>query len=100
MDRTTKAFVIAACSVIIAVPVIWLGAQVVNSIQRAQQQRQLEDHEAEVFRQKQRYGPCSRRVDREGARLLDETEGWRGDLEKRGWISACQKSRLPVEEFE
>ena len=27
MDKTTKGFVIAACSVVIAVPVVWIGSQ-------------------------------------------------------------------------
>lgn len=100
MDKTTKNFVIAACSVVIAAPVVWLGVQVINGINRAQQQRLQDELRAEQIRQSQRYGPCSRRIDREGARLLDETEGWRGIQEKTAWTAACQKSFLPIAEFE
>jgi len=33
MDKTTKGFVIAACSVIIATPVVWIGMQVLEQVQ-------------------------------------------------------------------
>ena len=107
MDKTTKVFVIGSCSVVIAIPVIWIGSQVINGIQRSANQRQLNAAQEELNaaqeeleRRAKRLVPCSNRIFREASRLLDEQDGVEMEFEKEAWIEDCKRSRLPVEEFE
>ncbi len=100
MDKTTKAFVIGACSVVIAIPVIWIGSQVINGIQRSANQRQLNEVQRELDRRMKRFVPCSNRIFRESSRLLEEQYGLEMELERNAWIEDCKRSRLPVDEFE
>ena len=62
MDKTTKAFVIAACSVVIATPVVWVGLQVVQQMQinaaRVAAEKKAAAEAAETNRQLDRLDPC------------------------------------------
>lgn len=107
MDKTTKVFVIGSCSVVIAIPVIWIGSQVINGIQRSANQRQLNAAQEELNaaqeeleRRAKRLVPCSNRIFREGSHLLEDQYGLEMELERNSWIEDCKRSRLPVEEVE
>ncbi len=99
MDKTTKAFVIGACSVVIAIPVIWIGSQVNNEIQRAGEQRRRDDDRqrlrAEMDRRSSRGELCTDRLFRDDS-LEEKNDPELGPA----WIGACMQSRLPVDEYE
>ena len=54
MDKTTKGFIIAACSVIIATPVAWLGLQVFQQAQINAARQAAEKAEAAAIAEKKR----------------------------------------------
>ncbi len=95
MDKTTKGFVIGACSVVIAVPVVWIGSQVSESYLI---QQQIDTVKAEKSRKAKRIHPCTDRANSEAVDLFDETEGWRAKEAMAAWIALCMRSTAPVDE--
>ena len=66
MDKITKAFVIGACSVVIATPVVWLGLQIHQGNQRKITEKiyQQQQHEAEITAEREsRKIACNYKMD-------------------------------------
>ena len=94
MDKTTKAFVIGACSVVIAVPVVWIGSQVSEAYLT---------HKAEKARlernalRRRRTNECRTRA---SVLFPEETalDEWTYK-ERREWLEKCQGESAPVEQL-
>ena len=105
MDKTTKAFVIAACSVVIATPVVWLGTEILkayryNEFQRAVQEKAELDQQkkAERDRKVNRSLPCIKEAD-ELFPLSSDGNIMEQITEKSNWLESCVDSNEPVETF-
>lgn len=97
MDKTTRGFVIAACSVVIAIPVVWIGWQFRQAYLIEQARLAGVRVNEEQARQKQRRIPCSRRSDvvfELPPHLMSPVDLYR----QEAWIDLCMKSTLPVDE--
>lgn len=101
MDKTTKAFVIAACSVVIATPVVWIGWQFRQAYLIEQDRLASIRVNEEQARQQKRTIPCSRRSDvvfelNTGHDRLNTSPT---DLYRQeAWIDLCVRSTAPVDE--
>ena len=64
MDNTTKAFVIAACCVVIAVPVVWIADGFLMEWNRLNEKkvRQIVKDQKTAQKRSQRIGPCMDRA--------------------------------------
>ncbi len=85
MDKTTKAFVIAACSVVIAIPVVWIRSQVREANLIEFEQRLDQEIDSEKQRQTNREWLCQQRAD------------WDEQL-NAAWVGKCMRSTAPVDE--
>lgn len=93
MDKTTKKFVIAACSVVIAMPVIIIGRAVIDAMQAnnvRQEQNRISD----------RYRPCNTKWIRGATEHYNKTGEAFTAAARKNWIRRCQKAEVPVAEFE
>ena len=63
MDKLTKGFVIAACSVVVATPIVWLAGQVLEARRQAEIRAQELEDQAERNRKVSRVIPCKERAD-------------------------------------
>ena len=97
MDKTTKAFVIAACSTVISIPVFWIGSQVWQSSQIEQQRRVTAALADEKHRQSMREWPCKSRAQWEAEDLFGNELVAATDSPQ--WIDMCVQATVPVEEF-
>ena len=102
IDKTTRGFVIAACSVVIEIPVVWIGWQFRQAYLIEQERQAAIRVVEEQARQKQRRIPCSRRSDdvygitTGHARVKMSRQKLR---EQDAWIDLCVKSTAIVEEL-
>ena len=97
MDKTTKAFVIAACSIVISIPVFWIGSWVWQSSQKEQQRRVAVALADEKHRQSMREWPCKSRAQWEADELFGNELVAATDSPQ--WIDMCIKATVPVENF-
>ena len=101
MDKTTKGFIIAACSVIIATPVAWLGLQVFQQVQINAARQAAEKAEAAAIAEKKRRddrdNPCWDRAKADWPLPVLNYDDW---LRKPKWVGRCKKSTLPVDQVE
>ena len=100
MDKTTKAFVIAACSVVIATPVVWLGLEFLRGQRlealRAEQHAQKLEKARRTLRAVPCYDKSKGFFDPNNQLILDSKV-----IEVQAeWISSCVESTVPVEEFD
>jgi len=115
MDKTTKSFIIAACGVIIATPLVHLAFYVIQKVHQQNQinlARQAAEKEAIAkakvaaadYRAANRMQSCNRRVklrwpdlDENGEYILYNSEESRRYSE---WRTKCWRSTLPVDQLE
>lgn len=92
---------IAACCVVIAVPVAWIGGQFRQAYLIEQTRLAMSRVDEEEARQKQRRSPCSRRSDVvfELNTGHDRLKMSPTDLyQQEAWIDLCMRSTAPVDE--
>ena len=97
MDKITKAFVIGACSVVIAIPVFWIGSQVWQTSHNEQQRRVTASLVDERHRQSMREWSCRSRAQWEAEELFGNKLVAASDSPQ--WIDMCVKATVPVEDF-
>ncbi len=97
MDKTTKAFVIAACSVVIATPVAWLGMEYLKARRIDELQRVAQEEEVEKARIATRTSAC---YDRSRVIYPLSVDTTMEELEEQtNWLTSCIESTKPVESF-
>ena len=97
MDQSTKTFVIAACSVVIAAPLVWLGLEFLKARRMDEIQRTTQQEAAEQERQDGRTMLCN---DKAATLFPPFSEPSLEEInEKSQWISSCIQSITPVETF-
>mgnify|MGYP001322731072 CR=1 FL=1 len=97
MDKTTKTFVIAACSVVIATPLDWLGMEYLKARRIDELQRVAREEEVEKARIANRTSACYDRVRVIYPLSVDTT--MEEIKEKTNWLTSCIDSAEPVEKF-
>ena len=99
MDKVTKGFVIAACSVVIATPIVWFGGQVLEARRQAEVQAQELKDQAERSRRVSRAVPCKDRADElNPIHWTPSEESMTAQIKANAaFISRCVASTMPVE---
>ena len=102
MDKTTKAFVISTCSVVIAALLVWIGSQLRQTYLFEQARMVRIRANEEQARQKQRQFPCDRRASEifgYGGGAYEKTQqSFADNLKRHRWVDRCVTSTAPVDE--
>ena len=102
MDKTTKAFVISTCSVVIAALLVWIGLQLRQTYLFEQARMVRIRADEEQARQKQRQNPCDNRASEifgYGGTAFERSEQSLSEIAKRQrWVDRCVTSTAPVDE--
>ena len=100
MDRLTKGVVIAACSVVIAAPIVWVGRQYLELRRQTEIQEQAQKAQEERNRRVSRAAPCKDRADELNPISLEQdTESMMAQIKvNSAFIARCVDSTKPVAE--